>query len=328
MRRLLIGALGAAALVAAPARAAETYNLTLAGASPGGLWSTIGAALDKSLNKAYPGSTVTYQTGSGGIANAKLVQDKKVPMGIAADMELVAAYRGEGPFQGNPQKDLRTLVRVYTPSDRFHFLYVLVNGEVAKRHGIQTMADLKKQAKNIRIAFNRPGNMDGELGMAVFEANGVRTQSFKQVVRAASSELTSLMLDRRIEAVSFGIAFNHSRIQELARGIPLVQIDVGGQAAAKVATQFGGQPCTIKAKEHDFLSEDKTSVCIGGVIVVHKDMDEATAYNLTKGILANIEDFKSVHRTFEGTTPRSMAQPAIAPHHPGALRAFKEAGAM
>ena len=75
MRKLLIGILGAAVLAVAPAHA-QTYNLTLAGASPGGLWSRIGLGLDKAIAKAYPGSTVTYQTGSGGIANAKLVQDK------------------------------------------------------------------------------------------------------------------------------------------------------------------------------------------------------------------------------------------------------------
>ena len=112
MRKFLIAAAAAAALVAGPASAQTKYNLTLGGASPGGLWSTIVAALDKVYSKAYPGSTVTYQTGSGGLANSKLVADKKIPFAIAADMELAAAYRGEGAFKGKPQKGLRTLFRV------------------------------------------------------------------------------------------------------------------------------------------------------------------------------------------------------------------------
>ena len=37
-------------------------NLTVSGASPGGLWSALGVGLDKVINKAYPGSTITYQT--------------------------------------------------------------------------------------------------------------------------------------------------------------------------------------------------------------------------------------------------------------------------
>jgi TRAP transporter TAXI family solute receptor len=327
MRKIIYGVISAAFLIAAPAHA-ETYNLTVAGASPGGLWSAIGAALDKTINTAYPGSTVTYQTGSGGLANAKLVQDKKVPMGIAADMELNAAVKGAGPFRGRPQKDLRTLVRVYSPSDRFQYLYVLVNGDVAEQYGIKTMADLKANAKNIRIGFNRPGNMDGDIGIAAIEANDIDTDSFRQVVRAASKELTSLLLDRRLDAAAWSVSYNHSTIQELERGIPLVQLNVGEKAAAEVAEEFGIKPCTIKANEHRFINEDKVSVCTGGLVMVHKDMDEQIAYDLAKAMLKEIEVFKATHRAFKNATPESLAEPAAAPHHPGAAKAYKEAGVL
>ena len=40
---------------------AAGMNLTVCGASPGGLWSLLGAGLDATLKAASPGSTVTYQ---------------------------------------------------------------------------------------------------------------------------------------------------------------------------------------------------------------------------------------------------------------------------
>jgi hypothetical protein len=293
------------------------------------LWSTIGAGIDKAVAKAYPGSTVTYQTGSGGLANAKLVSDKKVPMGIAADMELAAAYRGTGPFKGNGLKDLRTLLRVYSAQSRFQYSYVLVNGDVAKTNNIKTMADLKKHAGDLRVAFNRPGNMDGDIGIAILEESGIPVKSFKQVVRAASKEMSSLMLDRRIDAIVLGIAYNHPTIRELENGIPLVMLDVGQKASGKVAEDFGGQACTIKASEHKFISEDKVSVCVGAVVVADKSMSDEQAYNIVKGVLANLQDFKSAHRLLEkATTPKTVAEPAVAPHHPGAAKAFKEAGLL
>lgn len=308
---------------------AQTYQVTLAGASPGGLWSTIGAGVDKALAKAYPGSTVTYQTGSGGLANSKLVSDKKVPMGIAADMELAAAYRGTGPFKGNPLKDLRTLFRAYSAQSRFQYSYVLVNGDVAKKLGIKTIADLKKHAGEIRIAFNRPGNMDGDIGIAIMEDSGIPVKSFKQVVRAASKEMGSLMLDRRIDAVVLGIAYNHPVIREIENGIPLTMLDVGKKVSDKVADDFGGQTCTIKADEHKFISADKVSVCVGAVVVVDKSMPDAEAHDIVKGLLVNLDDFKSAHRLLKkATTPKTVAEPAIAPQHPGAVKAFKEAGLL
>jgi TRAP-type uncharacterized transport system substrate-binding protein len=96
-----------------------------------------------------------------------------------------------------------------------------------------------------------------------------------------------------------------------------------------VADDFGGQACTIKANEHKFISEDKTSVCVGTVVVVNKSMSDDEAYKIVKGLLANLEDFKSAHRLLKKeTTPKTVAEPAVAPRHPGAIKAFKEAGLL
>jgi TRAP transporter TAXI family solute receptor len=327
MRKLFIGVLAATAFAAAPAVAQDKFNLTLAGASPGGLWSALGAGLDKTLAKAYPGSTVTYQTGGGGLANAKLVQDKKVPMGLAVDPELAWGYRGMGPYKGKPQKDLRVLLRVYSAESRFQYMHVLINGDVAKQYNIKTMDDVKKHQKNLRVAFNRPGNIDGEIGIASFTKSGVDIKPFKQVVRAASQEMTSLMQDRRIDMQVFGISYNHARIRELDKGIPLNMIGLNPKAVDAMIADFGGKACTIKASEYKFIQEDKLSHCVGGVVMVHKDMPDETAYKIVKGVLTNIDTFRSAHRALQkATTPQSLAEGSVAPHHPGALKAYREAG--
>ncbi|HSR56319.1 MAG TPA: TAXI family TRAP transporter solute-binding subunit, partial [Alphaproteobacteria bacterium] len=70
-------------------------------------------------------------------------------------------------------------------------------------------------------------------------------------------------------------------------------------------------------------------VCLGAIIGVHKDMDDEMAYNIVKGVIKNIEDFKNAHRLLKKvTTLKSIAEPSVVPHHPGAIKAFKEAGLM
>src|SRR5690606_36396152 len=98
MRTTLFAAVAGALVLAGPA-SAQKYNVTVAGYSPGGLVSTVGAGLDAALNAAYPGSTVTYQTSSGGLANAMLLQQKKVPLAFISDTELAVAIQGKLPFK-------------------------------------------------------------------------------------------------------------------------------------------------------------------------------------------------------------------------------------
>ena len=101
---------------------AQKYNLTLTGASPGGLWSRIGGGIDAAIAKAYPGSTVSYQTSSGGLANVPLVAAGKVPMGLATDGELNAAVNGLKPYK-KAIKNTRVLFRVYNPASRFQMSF-------------------------------------------------------------------------------------------------------------------------------------------------------------------------------------------------------------
>ncbi len=67
------------------AAAHAQYSLTLCGASPGGLWSLIGAGVDNAVKAAHPGSTITYQTSGGGFANVMQIEQKKCDLALIHD---------------------------------------------------------------------------------------------------------------------------------------------------------------------------------------------------------------------------------------------------
>jgi uncharacterized protein len=149
-----------------------------------------------------------------------------------------------------------------------------------------------------------------------------------QVVRAASQEMTSLMLDRRLDAVSFGISINHPRIQEMDNGLELVMLPMSEAAVQKATSEVGGKPCPIKAGEYKFLAANTPSACIGMSVVVRADMDEKLAYNITKGVIDNVDAYRSAHRLLKAAvTLQSLSEAGgAAPFHPGALKYFKEKG--
>lgn len=331
MIRILVAVAAGCAALSVPA-AAQPYNLTVAGYSPGGLVSTAGAGLDKALNAAYPGSTLTYQTSSGGLANALLLDQKKVPLGLIANSELNVVLKGRPPIN-KPITSLRILFHPYSPGSRFQASHVLVHKAWAEKHGVETVADIAAKKVPMRVAFNRPGNLDGDIGLALMAEHGATQDNIKawggQVVRAASQEMTSLMLDRRLDGVVFGISINHPRIQEMANGLDLVMLPISADVSKKVADDLGGKPCDIKAGEYKFLAKDSSSVCIGMSLLVREDMDEKTAYNVTKGIVENIAQYQAAHRLLKAAvTVQTMTERGQAAFHPGAEKYYREKGLL
>lgn len=330
--RTIVFAILAGTLAAAEPAAAQKYNLTIAGYSPGGLVSTVGAGLDAALNTAYPGSTLTYQTSSGGLANAMLLEGNKVPLALISNTELNIVLTGKPPIN-KPLKDLRILFHPYSPSSRFQATQVLANKSWAEKNGIATVADIATKKPAMRIAVNRPGNVDGDVGLAVLAANGVTQDDIKkwggQVVRAASQEMTSLMLDRRLDVIIFGISINHPRVQEMANGLDLIMLPIEQAAAQKVVDELGGKTCSIKSSEYKFLANDTASICVGISVVARADMDEQTAYNITKGVVEQIDKYKAAHRLLQqAVTLQSLTESGQAPFHAGAEKYLRERGLL
>jgi TRAP transporter TAXI family solute receptor len=329
-QRWLVLIAGICALASLPA-AAQPINMTLVGASPAGLWSSLGVGIGAAVAAAYPGSTITYQTSSGGLANAQLVSDGRVPLGIAADMELNAAVTGAGPFKGKPLSSLRTLARVYdSGSTRFQMFQAVLDKAFADRHGVTGFADIVAKKIPVRVAVNRPGNMDGDVALDILEGVGLTEAVIKanggSLVRAATAEMTSLMQDRRIDLAFAGYAFNHAGIREMARSFTPMLLSVPRPVAENVAAKNYGEVCAVKPGEYEWNTQPVETVCVGGVVMVKASMPEDTAYRLAKALVEKVENFHSGHKALRSITPAMMVKPGAAPFHPGALKYYREAG--
>jgi hypothetical protein len=58
-------------------------------------------------------------------------------------------------------------------------------------------------------------------------------------------------------------------------------------------------------------------------------MDEKLAYNITKGIVEQVDKYKAAHRLLQrAVTVESLTEKGQAPFHPGAERYLKEKGLL
>ena len=326
MRRLAI-VLGAMMLAAAPATAQQSYNLTLAGASPGGFWALIHAGVNKAFAAQFPGSVITYRTTGGGFANIPMVSQQRVDLGLAHDGEIKAALDGTDPYK-QPIKNLRAIAVVY---DNVPACQLFLTKAFAEKHGIATFADFAAKKPPLRVAVNRRGNVVHNACAVMFQEIGVKFEDIKawggNVEYAGSSEAFDLLGDGRVDMVAGGDgAAPGRRVLQVSRTLALVLLPAGKDIVERAGKRLGMRAAAIKGGTYAFQPNDVWSVWLGAAIVVNEGTSDKVAYDLAKAMVEKIEAFKSVHRAFTGYTPKTISGDFLVPYHPGAERYFKEAG--
>jgi uncharacterized protein len=306
---------------------AQSLNLTLAGASPGGLWTLMGAGLDAALKKGAPGSSVTYQTTGGGFANAAMVSQGRAEIGLIHDAELAIAVAGGEPFQ-QPIENLRTIGYLYDWAP----MQFVVNKNFSDEYGITSLADLVEKEAPVRITINRAGNITGQVASAMMAAAGADDEAIASwggsVVQAGSSEQSGLLLNGRVDVYTNGVFVGHSSIREIENSLDIKILDIPEDVRKSVAEEFSIGEFTIPAETYENQPEDIETVALGAVLVASEDMSEEDAYTLTKAILQNVTEIQTVHPAMADLTTELLVRETAVPFHDGALRAYREAGLM
>lgn len=322
-RRLLIGI--TLALAGTIACAQTPYRLTLSGASPSGLWTILGVGIDGAVKAAFPGSTITYQTSGGGLANIALVDQGKVELGLAHDAELRLALEGAKPFT-KPITSLRAIALMYDWAP----MQMVMSKDFADKHGIRTFDDIAAKKPPLRVALNKRGNITEEVAVRMFNAIGVSLDDIKkwggQVVYAASDEQGDLMKDHRIDMFANGVFVRTSFIVRAGDAVPLVLLPVSQATVQKVAKELSVRPFVVKANSYTWQTQDVPTVALSAILFADQKMADNVAYDLAKALVTHIDKLKAAHSTFKDITPQFLASQRVIPYHPGAEKFYREAG--
>lgn len=326
LRRISLALAGCAMLAAAPA-SAQGLNLTLAGASPGGLWTLMGAGLDAALKKAAPGSNVTYQTTGGGFANAAMVSQGRTQIGLIHDAELAIAVAGGEPFK-EPIENLRAIGYLYDWAP----MQFVASKEFADEYDIDSIDDFAEKQVPVRITVNRAGNITGQVATAMMAAAGADDAAIESwggsVIQAGSSEQSGLLLNGRVDIYTNGVFVGHSSIREIENTIDIKLLTIPDDVREKVGAEFSIGDFTIPAESYENQPEDVETLALGAVLVASAEMSEDDAYTLTKALIENLGEIQAVHPSMAELDEELLTRETAVPFHDGALRAYREAGLM
>lgn len=321
--------LGLAAMSGAQAAGAQAkpLNLTLSGGSPGGLWSLLGAGIDRALKAEDPASVVTYQATGGGLANIGLLDRGTTDLGLVHDAELKIALRGEPPFRA-PVTTLRAIGYMYDWAP-VHFF---IRRDLAEQQDIHDIADLASLELPLRVGVNRPGNIAGLVALRMLEHAGLSVRALEarggRIVRADGSDQATLMRDGRIDVVTNAVFVLHSSLRTIQQNVDVALLDVPAEVIAATNEEFGTSPFVIPAGSYEGQTRDVPTLSLGAVLVAPEALPDATVYALTRGLISQIDALRSVHPSMARLTPAVLARPGALQFHPGARRAYEDAGLL
>lgn len=325
-RRALCGIAMAAMVAMGPGvtLAADDFNVTIAGASAGGFWSTLAAALNNALKEEYPNSTLTYQTSGGDFANLSLADQGRVEMGVTYDVTAGIAKRGQDPFKA-PLKTV-SMIQIFAggPSQ------LMLDRSFVKEHGIKSAADLAKPDLKFTYANNRKGNAGSLMCDALMEASGVSIAGIEErggrVIYAAGADQLEYWQDGVTDVVCLLGVEGSSTYYQMMDAREWILVPWPEAAMEKVISDLGGIMYTIPAGFYKNYPDAYRAPAMRTGIVASPDLDEEIAYKLVSSWIKHIDKLGQAHRLLNSVTADSLDDFGPFPFHPGALRAFKEAG--
>lgn len=306
---------------------AESINVTLSGGNPSGLWSLLGAGIDRAVKVDDSSGVVTYQATGGGFANIGLLGANRTDLGLAHDAEIKLALAGEEPFKA-PIGNLQAIGYMYNWAP-MHFF---IKKSIAEEYGIDSIDDLANSGAAIRVANNNAGNIVANITTFMLEQAGYDEATIEAnggvLVRGGSKQQADLITDGRTDMVINGIFVGHSSFRKVDESNDVVLLSVPQEIIEKTNERFNTATYTIPAGSYKNQAEDIVTLALGAMVITSESLPEEVGYMLAKSIAANIDEIRGVHSAMKQLTPELLVSQTTLPFHPGAKRAYVEMGLL
>jgi len=311
MKRQVL-ALAVSAFAAAPVAAQQVTFMT---GPQGGVWVPLGGALKGMWEKAVPGLNVTATPGAG-IANIRGVDEGKAQLGFGNSSTTVDGVAGSAPYP----KKVTNVCQVANIYPQYFQVVALANANV------KTLADLKGKS----VVTQPKGNTGELLTELALKMNGLDYKALSKInFQASYTDAVSMVKDGHAQVFTLGTTAPASSVMDLAsaRDINLVAVDDKTMNTLR-KQNAGYSKLVIKAGTYPKQTQDVPVIGYTAHIVAACDLPEQLVYTLTKTMAQNVDAMSAVNKAIAGVTPKDMSADIGVPMHKGAIRYYKEAGAL
>jgi hypothetical protein len=293
---------------------AQGLKLILATGGTAGTYYPFGGAMAKIWNSKIPGMNVTAQaTGASG-ENVRLINRDEVELALVQTDTIDFAYYGKETFKEKLTK--MAVIAVLYPE----IIQVVVRGD----SNIKTFADMK----GARIGVGAPGSGTEANFRQLCDIYGLKKEDVRgQFLSFAES--ADQFKDRHIDAFIVTAGIPNAGIMDVAatQSIRILSIEPDKIAALSKGYPFLTQ-ATVPANTYKGQAAAVNTVAVSAVLIASTKLKDADVYNMTKALFDNQPELATAHAKGKELSLDKAVKGVSIPYHPGAVKYYKEKGAM
>ncbi len=309
MKKLLFAVL---ALAAGPVQA---QALGFGSAPQGSIGYNMSSAIAKVM--ADDGMQSRVQPYSGSSAVLPLVNNGELDLAVCNVLEIEEATKGEGPYNGRKQANLRVLAVIFP---------LLSSIFVRQDSPIKSLAELK--GKRIPAGFSAQVTLDRIID-AVLANGGVERKDIVPVLVPNVIRGADDFVENKIDGGFFALgAAKVLEVHKSTGGIRYLPLSDDPQAVARMK----------KHMAYAYVTEVKPGPAFAGVdgptklmaydylVAVGSHVKDDTVYKIAKAMFENKPKLIESLGAFRGFNPELMNRAMPAAFHPGSMKFYKEKG--
>jgi len=309
---LVLGCMMAIGLMT-PALAQEA-KLILATGGTAGTYYPFGGAMAKIWNSKVPGLNVTAQATGASAENVRLVNKKEAELALVQSDTIDFAYNGKEAFKEKLTK--MAAIAVLYPE----VIQLVVGGDSK----VNSFADLK----GLKIGVGAPGSGTEANFRQLLDIYGMK----KDDVRAqylSFSESAEQFKDRHIDAFIVTAGIPNAAIMDVAVMQSIRILPIPADKLAQLTKKYPFlSPVVIHANTYKNQTAEVRTVAVNAVLIVSSDLPGDLVYKMTKALFENQAQLASAHAKGKEVNLKTAVTGVSIPFHPGAVRYYKEVGAI
>jgi TRAP transporter TAXI family solute receptor len=272
------------------------------------------------------GSILTQETISGGTSTSGYL----IEAGMADIVRGQNAVAGLVGIDGRPPY---SKVRALFAAGGNSICAQLVSQIFKDKSGYTTIEEIVENKYPARICSEDVGSTDYILLDYIFEILGVTREEFLawggKIVYTDNNTASEMIQDGQADIMVMATTLTSSLITELNMTTDII-ISAFDESVVDGLLERGFAERMIPAGTFEQFPEEKRTAFVGTSLIVHEDMDDATAYTITKALMENRDKLGESCATMRGITDESAVNTdiTVVPLHPGSIKYFQEVGVL